>query len=406
VKNESLPVIFRSPGFFLMWICQMCGQAGLRMFQIAALWWIVTVPAGGSGGKMGIFMMAAALPSLLFVKLIGRTVDAVRTGRVLLFCAVSAAGILALCSVSLKSGRIGFYGLAVLGFLVALAEAFLDPSFNKAVREVAAAEDLENAVAFQASTQSLANFGGAVAGAMLIDRLGVANVFLLSAAGYLCAGALSRFIKFTPVPRAAGAAGAELSGWGILAGMPLIKKVLIGFGFVNFFVTPVLVIMPLYTSKALGGTASLLGRLEAALWIGLIGGTFLSNSFRVPQGDYTRGAIRLGAFCVLAAGLSLIIPGLLTDRFVYMAALLVTGLSIGVNNVKFITLFQTVVEPAVKGRFFALMQAMIGFSFPVAYFSFGFLADRFSPQTLCLIQGCGAAAVSVYLAGLSRKEAA
>ena len=347
-------------------------------------------------------MVMAAIPSLLLVKLIGRTVDKTAARKILIAGDAFACVFLFAAASLPGSPAPGFAGMAVIGFFVAAAEAFLDPTFNKAVKEVVDENEVEEAVAFQASTQSLANFGGAAAGAVLIDVIGTANIFLLCAFCYLTAGVFNYFIKFKPRYASADPPQLEgISGWKILDGQPLLKRVLIGFGLVNFFITPTLIVIPLYTSKTLHATASALGQLEATLWIGLIAGTFFSSKLQ-----FTRNVVKLGAFCIFASGVSLAVPGLFVDRYVYTLALFLIGLSIGVNNVKFITLFQETVEPAVKGRFFALMQAMIGFTFPVAYFIFGFLSDFVPPPGICLLQGAGVLALSVYFYKLSRKEEA
>ena len=59
------------------------------------------------------------------------------------------------------------------------------------------------------------------------------------------------------------------------------------------------------------------------------------------------------------------------------------------NNVKFISLFQEIVPNEVKGRFFAIFQAIIGFTFPVAFFVFGVLGDMVPANHLFIIQGTG-----------------
>lgn len=401
--NTKLPVVLRNPGFFCMWVGQMLGQGGLRMFQIAALWLLVGSAGGASGKKVGLFMVMAAIPSLALVKIIGKTVDRAAARKILLTGDAFAGAVMFAAALGLWSSALGFAGIVAIGFFVAAAEAFLDPTFNKAVKEVVDESEVEEAVAFQASTQSLANFGGAVAGAVLIDLIGIPKIILLCAFCYLTAGVFNYFIKFRPqpadAPQPSASGGEGVSGWKILDGQPLLKRVLIGFGLVNFFITPTLIVIPLYTSKTLHATASVLGQLEASLWIGLIAGTFVSSKLQ-----FTRNIIKLGAFCIFASGAALAVPGLVTGRYVYTLALFLIGLSIGVNNVKFITLFQETVEPAIKGRFFALMQAMIGFTFPVAYFIFGLLSDFASPPAICLLQGAGVLALSAYFYRLSGEK--
>lgn len=107
---------------------------------------------------------------------------------------------------------------------------------------------------------------------------------------------------------------------------------------------------------------------------------------------------------MLILGISLILPGLMIRSFVMLLALFVSGVALGVNNVKFVTLFQRMVDPSIKGRFFALMQALISFTFPISFFLFGLLGDIFSSPILCLIQGSGIIAIAGFFFNLSRTQ--
>lgn len=105
-----------------------------------------------------------------------------------------------------------------------------------------------------------------------------------------------------------------------------------------------------------------------------------------------------------AAGAMFFLPGIIVNRYVYMSALFFIGFSVGINNVKFISLFQETVPAAVKGRFFAVMQAVISFTFPAAYFIFGMIADYLTPPAMCLMQGAGTAGVALFF--FSMKDSA
>jgi hypothetical protein len=165
--------------------------------------------------------------------------------------------------------------------------------------------------------------------------------------------------------------------------------------------TPILVILPLYVKISLNGGASLLGALEASLWLGLLFGT-LGSKF-IPVGGNT---LRLGSACLLIMGVSLLTPGLIVATAPFLALLFVAGASLGINNVKFLALFQDSIAPEFKGRFFALMQALLSFTFPAAFFLFGLLADLMSPPMVCLIQGLGILGVCAYFLHLSGSAAA
>ncbi|MFD0385201.1 hypothetical protein ACFQ2B_31990 [Streptomyces stramineus] len=58
---------------------------------------------------------------------------------------------------------------------LATCQAFFDPCLTTSVPELVDDEDIEAATGFELSTQSLASLGGALLGALIVDRAGVAS---------------------------------------------------------------------------------------------------------------------------------------------------------------------------------------------------------------------------------------
>ena len=388
-------LILRNRNILLIWLGQVLSQVGTRMYQLALAWWILS--HGGSGRQMGLFMMMGALPALLLVKVIGKTVDRLPSRPLLVACDGLSCAVVLAAAWMLQSSQMTLGWLYLAGFLVAGSQAFFDPALNKAVAAAAAAEDMEEAVAFQTSTQSLASFSGAAAGALLIAKIGIPAVVAFNALSFLVSGVCNAMLTLKPAtPQSKADAAEEPPDGDFFKQTPWLKKGLLGFGCANFFLTPILVILPLYAKLTLNGGVSLLGALEASLWLGLTAGTFASKWL-----DFSRNTLKLGAGALAVAGASLFLPGLVANRALFAALLFSAGAALGVNNVKFVALFQETVAPEHKGRFFALMQALLAFTFPVAFLLFGLLADRLSPQRVCLVQGLGVMGLAVYFLKLS-----
>lgn len=382
------PLVLRDRNILFIWLGQALSQAGTRMYQIALLWWLVT-KSEAPGQAAGVFMVMGALPSLLFVSLSGRVIDKSPTRSVLVSADLAGALIIAGVGFLHWTGGLGILTASAAAFAIATVQAFFDPALNKAVGELAKGDDLQEAIAFQSSTQALASFGGAVAGAALIDWIGLPGVIAINAGSFLVSAVLNALLDF-PGKRPAGSPGeaasadADESAWQFLKRAPRLRKVLFGFGCANFFIQPVLIVLPLYVKHALAGTAALLGVLEASLWCGILVGTLALSRIRV-----TENAVLIGAVCLAAMAAALGLPGLITNRVLMMAALFAAGAALGVNNVRFVAMFQQVVPEEIKGRFFAALQALIGFSYPAAFLAFGALADAFGARRVCLIQGAG-----------------
>lgn len=418
MHSKRRPFLFAQRQFFRLWLGQVTSQAGTRIYQIAIVWWILTISSEHGGFSLGAFMVAGALPSLLFYKLIGRVVDRMPAKVMLVGCDLSSAALMGYIAWCLSNDTLTLETAYLFGFLVAIAEGFFNPAITKCLPSLVAEEDLEQAVAYQASTQYLASFGGSVLGALLIAWLGIPLLVLVNAISYVFSALIEMTLVFpetradqSPIdeppraesgePQSAPAPESQDSDTKALwQKFPLLKQLLVGFGLVNFFATPTLVIVPLYVQKSLLGNASMMGLLEAALWVGILVGTFAAALIR------THGrTIRMGSLSMLIYGVCMLMPGLWINTWVFGLALMLAGASLGINNVKFVTLFQRVVPDQVKGRFFAAMQAIIGFSFPVAYLAFGYLGDLMSPDRVCLIQAAGIILVAAWFYHLAPGEA-
>ena len=90
------------------------------MYQIAMVWWLLSLKGEGVGKLIGLFMVMAALPSILFVKKIGKQIDKSHSQHILVACDLMAALFIGLAGFLFKS-HIFFLPLAfVFGFVTAL----------------------------------------------------------------------------------------------------------------------------------------------------------------------------------------------------------------------------------------------------------------------------------------------
>ncbi|AUG81710.1 hypothetical protein CFP65_7106 [Kitasatospora sp. MMS16-BH015] len=400
------PLVLRNRAFGAVWLGQVCTQAAVRMFQVGIAWWLVAYAATGAGGlAAGLFMAVSTLPAVALAPLVARAI-AHYAHRSLLRAAAGAAGAVALalagwaCASDLPVPAAYAATLAL-----AACQSFFDPCLTTAVPELVADEDIEAATGFELATQSLAGLGGALLGALVVDRAGVAGLAVGCAAAYTLAALLVATARFRaagpaeaaawsdsatsaePAVPAASAASAEPAGpqrtlRQILGGLPYVRAILLCFAAANLFTTAVFVVMPLYTADVLHGGGGTVSLLEAALGVGTLVGSF--TGARVPG----RPTV-VGAGCLAAMAVALAVPGLVAGRAALLGALLVAGWCVGAIGVRFVALFQRLVPPADKPAFFAVMQAVLGATFPVASLLFGLLGDHLSAQTLCLIQAAG-----------------
>ncbi|MEU4350255.1 MFS transporter [Streptomyces sp. NPDC023838] len=409
-EGRRRPLVLRNRAFGAVWLGQVLTQAAVRMFQVGVSWWLVAYAVdGGRGLASGLFMAVSTLPAVALAPVVARVVA--RTAhRSVLRTAAAVAGSVALA----LAGWAWTSGLplpAVYAATLALAtcQAFFDPCLTTSVPELVDDEDIETATGFELSTQSLAGLGGALLGAVTVDRAGVAGLGAGCGAAYLAAALLVASVRFrTAAPGADGepdatAAAERRTLRDILGGLPYVRRILICFTAANLFTTAVFVVIPLYTRTVLGDGGSTVALLEASLGCGTLIGSF--TGARVPGRPTVTGA-----YCLALMAFALALPGLVAGRLVFSGCLVVAGWCVGVIGVRFVALFQRLVPAADKPGFFAVMQAVLGASFPVASLLFGLAGDHLSAQTLCLVQAAGllpaAAALALLGSGNTREDAA
>ncbi|MEV4441822.1 MFS transporter [Streptomyces sp. NPDC049577] len=401
--GRRLPLVLRNRTFGAVWLAQVLTQAAVRMFQVGVAWWLVAYAVGGGRGlASGLFMAVSTLPAVALAPVVARTV-ARRSHRSLLRAAAGTAG-LASAALAGWAYAAGLPLAAAYAVTLALAacQAFFDPCLTTSVPELVDDEDIEAATGFELSTQSLASLGGALLGALIVDRAGIAGLAVGCAAAYLTAALLLTAVRFRPAaaPEAATVDDAAATGGRtlrrILSGLPFVRKILLCFTAANLFTTAVFVVIPLYTRSVLHDDGSTVALLEASLGTGTLIGSF--TGARVPG----RPTV-LGSYCLALMALALALPGLLTGRLVFAGSLVVAGWCVGVIGVRFVALFQRLVPTADKPGFFAVMQAVLGATFPLASLLFGLLGDQLPVRALCLIQAAGLLPAACVLALLRER---
>ncbi len=385
--------LIRNPNFCLIWFGQILSQSGSRMFQITLVWSLVERHPEKGGFFIGIFMVLSAIPSIIFVRNIGSLIDIYKRKNILIFADLFASIIVIITSFFIEI----LYMVFLLGFFLATIQAFIDPTLNKSIEELVYKKDISTAISIFATTQSLSNFFGAMIGALLIDRLGINNTIILCGFLYFISSSCSFLSVFRFRYESPKSLSGDLSQF--LKKEIFIKLSSLGFGFTNFFLTPTLVILPLYVKHTLFSKAESLGFLEGAIWFGILFGSLSAKFVTI----FHKKSVMAGVLLFMIGAL-LLIPSFIVSFYLYFIILFFSGTAIGINNVKFISFFQSVTPSNLKGRFFAFIQAMVGFMFPASYFIFGFLSQNFIPQTLCFIQGVGICALSVYFFYLLRYE--
>ncbi|WP_256725757.1 MFS transporter [Streptomyces sp. IMTB 2501] len=390
-RARRLPLVLRNPSFGRVWAGQLLTQAASRMFQVGAVWWLVGFAGGEHRGlDSGLFLMVSTVPAVALAPVIARIV-ARHAHRTVLASAATAAGAVAMTAAALSfAGALPMAAAYAVGLVLAGCQAVFDPCLTTSVPELVEDADIESATGFELSTQSVAGLCGGLLGPLVVDAGALTGVTATCGAAYLLAGLLIGSTRFPHGGAGDGPAPERRTLRRVLAGLPFIRRVLVCFAAANVFTTAVYVVMPLYTQEVLHATGSTVASLEAALGAGTLLGSFTGG--RLPGRPVTVCSVCL---MVMAAAFGL--PGLFAGHAVAVVSMAVIGWCLGVIGVRFVALCQRMVPADDKPAFFAVMQAVLGATFPVASLVFGALGDHLTATTLCLAQGAGLVPVALAL---------
>ncbi|KUN09256.1 MFS transporter [Streptomyces yokosukanensis] len=390
-RGRRLPLVLRNPSFGRVWAGQLLTQAASRMFQVGAVWWLVGFAGGEHRGlDSGLFLMVSTLPAVALAPVIARIVARCAHRAVLASAATVAGAVAVTAAVLAGAGALPLAAAYGVGLVLAGCQAVFDPCLTTSVPELVEDADIESATGFELSTQSVAGLCGGLLGPIVVDAGALTGVTAASGAAYLLAALLIGSTRFPHRGAADGPAPERRTLRRVLAGLPFIRRVLVCFAAANVFTTAVYVVMPLYTREVLHASGSTVASLETALGAGTLLGSFTGG--RLPGRPVTVGSACLGMMAV-ALGL----PGLFAGHAAALASMAVAGWCVGVIGVRFVALFQRMVPADDKPAFFAVMQAVLGATFPVSSLVFGALGDRLPAGTLCLAQGAGLVPVALAL---------
>ena len=279
-----------------------------------------------------------------------------------------------------------------LGFAVAA------PSWQATIPRLVAPEMLTSAIALNSTKMSLARIAGPAAGGLLLAQVGAAGVFAVNALSYSAVltalWALAKLVEAAPSRGGREGVHRQLAeGVRYAAHDPVIRWLLIGVLAVSFVATPLIALLPAYAHDVLGGDASTLGLLTAALGAGALVGSLLLAQL----GDRVATPALVGGSIVALAGLTAAVgfaPGLALTA----AAVLGTGLcrlgTVAASN----TRLQARADDGYRGRVMGLFMLGFGAAYPVGALLVGTLADLWGVQAVTLGMGAltGVAGVTVW----------
>ncbi|TVT38323.1 MFS transporter [Hymenobacter setariae] len=375
---------FRSRNFRYFFAGQSISLLGTWMQKTAVSW--VIYSQTHSKFMLGVSVFATLFPSALFSLLGGVVSDRYNRYRVLLLTQVFSmvqAALLAL-AVFWEPGAV--WAIIVLSAVLGLINAFDVPARQSLVYDlVDDKKDLPNAVALNSMMLNLSKLLGPAIAGLALEQLGAAACFGLNAVSFVAVVGSLLAMKLPPYvakPHTNSILGELAEGFRYVKNTANIRFIISMLGLTALLVLPFTNLMPVYAKDIFRGTATTFGLLDGAIGLGGLVGAFFLASLKP-----TTSLNKVIAGTTFVFGVGLLLFAYAPWYPLALACLVVTAFGMMAQTTISVTLLQTTVAPAMRGRVISLYVLVYTAALPLGSLLVGAASERFGVQPTVLAEG-------------------
>ncbi len=365
--------LFDFPDFRRLFFGRVISAIGDKFFQIALIWWALNET---SSGKMnvGILMSATFLPIVLFGPFMGAISDRFDRRKTMLMADLARAFFAFTLFLLFYFEKLNFTMALVCVFLISTFAPLFESSSAGSLERLTSKDALPQATAIDSSSAQISSVIGAAAGAIMLSSLGAKGAFFLNCLTYLTSFVLVFFIKSN-----LKMSQSSNQGWikDIKEGFFYLKRekeiflLVIFFSFLNFFVSPIFILIPMIVKYSLSLDIKWLAIFETFFALGLT-----TISLLMGFSKNKRDPIKSLSISIFSAGLFFLSLSFLKSKYLSLFSLTLLGASMSFGNVIILSYFQDRVVDEFKGRFFSLITTVSFAVMPLSFTLNGFLAEK------------------------------
>jgi DHA3 family macrolide efflux protein-like MFS transporter len=275
--------------------------------------------------------------------------------------------------------------VAVRGF----GQGIQAPAVSAVIPQIVPEEHLTRVNGIQSAIQSLTMFATPMLAGALLTFLPIQNIFFIDiATAVVGISVVFFFVHVEPLAQKKRGQGLSAYFGEMREGLRYIAKTAwlkVLLGYVAFFgvcMAPASMLTPLQVTRTFGGDVWRLTAIEILFSLGMaLGGGIISvwGGFK----NKTRTII----MACFAFGLTTFLFGVIPNFWVYLAVMLLCGLTVPLFNTPATTILQTRIPPQVMGRVFSILMMINGLAMPLGMTLFGPLGDAVKIEYLLMVTG-------------------
>ncbi len=389
-EQQKAPPLF-TKRVVLFLLSQNLSIFGSSVVGFAIIWYITLETS--SGMYLMLATLAQMVPHLLISLYSGVWAD--RHNRKILimlsdsFIAVATLVLALIFSLGWES----IWAILAVSVIRSIGGGIQSPAVNAIIPQLVPEEHLVRIQGINQSINSALMLISPAVGGMMLGLFGLVSTFFLDVVTATLAVLVFSFIKVTKPKRndQVHSVIADMKeGISYTLSHPVLRNLLICYGFSFFLITPAAILTPLLVERTFGSEVWLL-TLNEMVWTGgaLLGGLLVSL-----KGSF-KNKISAISLSLVAFGTCFALLGVAPTFVIYLIIMGLGGIFVPFLNTAEIVMIQEISDEDKLGRVFSIVQILSGSAIPLGIVVFGPLADRVSIQLLLVVSGVLLAAVGL-----------
>jgi MFS family permease len=382
--------------FFLLWQGQLVSQIGNQVHYIAMMFWIKH--ATGSASLMGLIMMFSMLPGVILGPIGGTIADMYSRKRIIVI-GDFINGIIVLCLAAVlifvpDNHSLIITLLFVVAVLSGIIGAFFRPAISASIPDLVPQDKIPAANSMNQSSFQISTFFGQGIGGVLYRLLGPATLFIVDGLTYLFSSLSESFID---IPQKTTKTGEGIKakynqfisdikeGFAFVWKNKGMRALFFSAAFLNFFLSPIGVLLPFYVEDFLNVNSDWFGFILAAFGAGALIGYLIAGAIKISGHKRTF----LTTSLLFLVGLAFGWLGMNRSPYIALVIEFITGMMIGVININIITIMQITTPSEIRGRVFGILGTISGGLYPLGAGLTGVIAELTGNNVPAIYMTCG-----------------
>ena len=341
----------------------------------------------GSAAIFSRILAISTIPYILFAPIAGLLADTVNRKKIMVYLDFFSAGLMAIYSIILISGRDNTIIVGSVMFMLSIIYTLYSPSVTACIPQIVEKDKLATANGIIQQVGAVVNLIGPIVAGLLYSFVEIKTIVILNAISFLLVAILEMFLEIPELqlkgklknPIVQSFKEMKKSFIYLKEKKKIVLGIIVSYGLTNIFVVPILsVVSPYFIKIKLNMSSAIYGFVEAIFVLGMILGglliTFRPKMFKMKDMHKTMYPM---VVAIVIIGISTYLTR--SNKFIVLGLYSIGGLgimlSLALSNIISLTYIQQEIKEDMLGKVSAFSTAIATASIAPGQLIYGQLID-------------------------------